>query len=130
MSMPGKVEGLTTVAINRRPPSPPGDKLTAMMCPLCRCQVDAQPYSPDTWWAKLGDLPTGRLFTQGDVVFRHHGCESGRASSDQGGRFWPDGAWWACLEPERPLDSLAQFDVSCADCGERWGIPQPVRHRG
>jgi hypothetical protein len=63
-----------------------------------------------------------RLIGSVDYLLWHHAC----AAYESGGRpYWPDGAWWACAEPEREPDALVHFDFSCAACALRWRETRP-----
>lgn len=60
----------------------------------------------------------GRIFVSGDHALLHHDCSSPQAGTDR--PYWEHGEWWACQNPDRPIDSLARFDRYCYDCAHRW----------
>lgn len=105
-----------------------GTMLTAKACPLCGYEVEAVPLDEIADFVRVvfplnaGEVvPNAREFLVGRVALLHHGCLSPQASTDS--RWWnPDTSWWACRDPERQLDSDANFDLNCAACAERWAI--------
>lgn len=104
----------------------PSPDPVADLCPLCGEDVEGLPLDqvPLEIWTlypidALNSVPNARTFRCGNTVLLHHACSSAVADTDTS--YWDSqSAWWACAEPERPLDNNTHFDLSCMACARRW----------
>jgi len=98
-------------------------------CSFCASEADAVPYAEggDGVHADYPPLAVAfdivynsRHLRQHGFVLLHHGCQSARAQVGEGVYWDPDTAWWACLEPDRPVTPHVHFDLGCGECAHRW----------
>ena len=101
--------------------------MTSGVCKLCHLQVEG--IERGNLPAELSKLyPSNPLFTipnafdfiSEGVALLHHECKAMQANTDT--PYWQTALWWACLDPLRPLDDDACFDVHCIDCARRWHL--------
>lgn len=96
------------------------------LCPLCGAEAEAVLLSEVSVTARViypsqaGALvKNAREFVVGEHALLHHCCLSPQANTDT--RWWnPDKSWWACHDPDRPIDDFANFDLNCSACATRW----------
>ena len=83
-------------------------------CLLCGQAVDAAPRGAalDPRYPDVYDNPALRYLEQpAGQYLLHHACK-------QVG--WDSTEWWACKQPDRPIDEHARFDMACSSCADRW----------
>ena len=96
---------------------------TQATCALCGDEVIAVSESalpaPTDLYPEGINAKNVRFFRQGSQAFLHHACTSPQAATE--GSSDPPTAWWACQQPDRPIDDDVRFEIHCADCAERYG---------
>lgn len=104
---------------------------TTAQCHLCKADVPAVAVDalevaeafPICDWSTE---PNARQFRSVGYALLHHVCRSMQANARRDEPYFDARrGWWACREPDRPLDADAHFDVDCIDCVRRGAATHP-----